>query len=608
MSDIDLTKNLNTLIRINTEHDFADAISLAKKVLPHSKLEIDHFSLELFAIAALYVVYRQKKPSLKSVLECLVDPEFGTEQKMLRAISKINQFAVSESKRSFYEAFNKSIAGFSEGVAERKVMSCYAGWRKAFNLPEKLSTRKIKTPIDFPVLYSIRIDTRYEMKDATALAAAVLNPVKNIVDSIMFDFSFGLFIAVSLDVARNMRQPVMKEIVNYLLDPNWDSYKQMITHIGNGAGTKNKKTMSWITSWRAKLNTLSDQRLKFFIERAHILWVKAFSEILKGKSASSRPKGKPSIGIQVFNLDAIGKAMQLNDGINDGKKNLGEKMLQLAQENNGYRALPDAKKASLVLERAKIKFENLLEPICHLQTSLALAAAMDPKNFRVTPILLLGDPGIGKTYLAMELAKGLDGSMEKLSAGGVQGGFQLTGSHSTVMSARPGSLFRCLAESKTTSPVLVIDEVDKIVDSQYPVTPVLLDLFEPDTARIFRDEFFEMEFDASRIIAILTANSIEDVPLPLLSRLEVFEVPRPKANQRLRIIQGEGKQLRADTGKQIRLDKATSQQLAERIDIDLRKTTRLVRDAFSKAMMANEKIARLIIPKHENENRRSIGF
>lgn len=601
-----LTESLN--IRINTEHDFADAISLAKKVLPDRKQDIDRFSLELFAVTALYIAYRQAKPSLKNVLECLVNPEFGTEQKMLRVVSKINQFTASESKRNFYEAFNKSIGQITEGAAERKVMSCHAIWRRAFNLPEMLSKRKIKKPIDFPVLYSIRIDTRSELSDATALAAAVLNPVKDSVDSITFQFASELFIAVALDVARNTRQPVMKEVVNYLLDPGWDNYKQMVNHLGNNAGTRYKKTMHWINPWYAKVKSLPDHRLKSLIDRSHILWVRAFSEIEKDKSAPLRAKEKPSVGIQIFNLDAIGKAMQLNDGIGDDKKNLGEKMLQLAQENNGYRALPDAKKASLVLELAKKKFENLLEPICHLQTSLALAAVMNPKNFRVPPILLLGDPGIGKTCLAMELAKGLDGSMEKVSAGGAQGGFQITGSHSTLMSARPGSLFRCLAESKTTSPVLVIDEVDKIVDSKYPVTPVLLDLFEPDTARVFRDEFFEMEFDASRIIAILTANSIEDVPPPLLSRLEVFDVPRPKANQRLRIIREEVKQLRADTGKQITLDKATSQQLADRIDIDLRKTTRLVRDAFSKAMLADEKIARLIIPKHENENRRSIGF
>lgn len=125
---------------------------------------------------------------------------------------------------------------------------------------------------------------------------------------------------------------------------------------------------------------------------------------------------------------------------------------------------------------------------------------MDPKRFRITPTLLLGDPGIGKTFLASELAKGLGGSTEKISAGGMQGGFQLTGSHSIFTSAKYGQVFKALAEGKTTSPVFVIDEVDKFgLDERYPILPVLLDLFEHDTACCFKDEFLEMNFDASRI-------------------------------------------------------------------------------------------------------------
>ena len=77
-----------------------------------------------------------------------------------------------------------------------------------------------------------------------------------------------------------------------------------------------------------------------------------------------------------------------------------------------------------------------------------------------------------------------------------------------------------------------IDEVDKIgVSAQCPVLPVLLDLLEPNTAQRFKDEFFGMEFDASRMVFILTANSLEGVPAALLSRVEVFEVPRPAAVQ-----------------------------------------------------------------------------
>ena len=222
---------------------------------------------------------------------------------------------------------------------------------------------------------------------------------------------------------------------------------------------------------------------------------------------------------------------------------------------------------------------------------------MEPGKFRITPILLLGEPGIGKTFLAMMLANGLGGSMEKISAGSAQGGFQLTGSHSSWNGAKHGQVFKALAEGKTASPVFVIDEVDKIgADDRYPVLPVLLDLFEPDTACCFKDEFFEIEFDASRIIYILTANSLDNAPEALRSRVEIYNVPRPEPAQRLRIIQEETKKLREATGKKIRLDKTTTQRLADLTEIDLRKTTRIVREAFTKAIIENSGVARLIMP------------
>lgn len=149
--------------------------------------------------------------------------------------------------------------------------------------------------------------------------------------------------------------------------------------------------------------------------------------------------------------------------------------------------------------------------------------------------------------------------------------------------------------------------MDKIQTLQLPFLPVLLDLFEPNTSRRFKDEFLEMQFDASRIIFILTANSLDGVPTPLLSRVEVFNVPRPEPQQRRRIIRAEAELLRLKTKWPIKMDRSTSEMLAERVDIDLRKTTRLVKEAFTKAMLAGDKVAKLVLPK-TTEGRRTIGF
>ena len=96
-----------------------------------------------------------------------------------------------------------------------------------------------------------------------------------------------------------------------------------------------------------------------------------------------------------------------------------DRVLENARMLDGFRSVPDASKAGRKLEKAKTQFENLVEPINRLQVDLALASAMKPEDFRITPILLLGDPGIGKTYLAMQLAQALGVGMEKIRAGGV---------------------------------------------------------------------------------------------------------------------------------------------------------------------------------------------
>ncbi len=220
--------------------------------------------------------------------------------------------------------------------------------------------------------------------------------------------------------------------------------------------------------------------------------------------------------------------------------------------------------------------------------------------------MLLGDPGIGKTFLATQLADALGVATEKISAGGAQGGFQLTGSHSSWNAARPGMLFSVLAQGQSASPVIVIDEVEKIRDSQYPVLPVLLDALDAGTAQHFKDEFFEMAFDTSRAIFVLTANSLDSVPPALLSRVEVFHIPAPQSPQRLRIIEDTWKSLRSKTRKRIALEAPSAHALSERLDIDLRRMTRLVHEAFAKALQSGDAMAQIAQPKALS--RRSIGF
>lgn len=452
-------------------------------------------------------------------------------------------------------------------------------------------------------LASIRIGTNHDLADASALATQLLNKSKRGMDSVTFELSKDMFVAVALHLSYNQKNVSFKDMLEYLTDPRWDSAKQMLSCLCNCSKSFLQQDAAlWHKGFNVKTEHLSNDRISGLAKYFHVQWQKAF-ELAK---PVSKKKARPRSSIQVFKQGDVAKALNLMSEVKAEIRIGGDVLLENAKLNDGYRSIPDAKKAWQKLEAAKSNFENLIDPISRLQMDLVLASAMKAENFHITPILLLGDPGIGKTHLATQLGKALGVSMEKISAGGAQGGFQLTGSHTSWTGARPGSLVSVLAKGASAAPVVVIDEIDKIVDGRYPVLPVLLDLFEPDTAKDFKDEFLEMRFDASRVIFVLTANSLEGVPTSLLSRLEVFDVPRPEPEQRLRIIQGEAAKLRLDTKRDIELDRDASESLAHRKDLDLRKTTRLVREAFSKAIDAGDKFAKLIIPKVEGQRR--MGF
>lgn len=311
--------------------------------------------------------------------------------------------------------------------------------------------------------------------------------------------------------------------------------------------------------------------------------------------------------IHVFVQEALEQANANLQTADRHQQKYAKALLEQAGTNGGYRVLPRIQPALQKLESAHSVLGNLRDPIQKLKIDLTLASAMRAKDFRVRPILLTGEPGVGKTQFALKLAEMLGVPTQKWSAGSSQANFQLTGGDSAWRNARPGMIFDMLAKGSAATPILVLDEVDKIGDDgRYPVTPVLLDLLEAETASAFQDTFLRMPFDASRIICVLTANDIDAVPPALLSRVEVFDIRAPDPDQRLQIILAEAQRLQRATGRRIELDIHAAEALAERSDLDLRKTHRLVQDAFATAMASGKRIAVPMVPKRVGAQ--SIGF
>ena len=143
-------------------------------------------------------------------------------------------------------------------------------------------------------------------------------------------------------------------------------------------------------------------------------------------------------------------------------------------------------------------------------------------NFSFTPILLLGEPGIGKTHFARELANRLGTGHEFISMSSLTAGWVLSGASAQWNNAKPGKVAHTLVHGDYANPIVVLDEIDKAGgDSRYDPMGSLYGLLEHDTARAFKDEFIDIDIDASHILWVTTANDERSIPEPILNRMNV---------------------------------------------------------------------------------------
>jgi len=158
-----------------------------------------------------------------------------------------------------------------------------------------------------------------------------------------------------------------------------------------------------------------------------------------------------------------------------------------------------------------------------------LALCQDSRDaLEITPMLLLGPPGIGKTHFAREVAHLLGTGLGFISMSSLTAGWVLSGASSQWKGARPGKVFETLVDGAYANPVMVVDEIDKArAEHAYDPLGALYSLLEHDTAGAFTDEFAEVAIDASQVIWVATANDERCIPDPILNRMNVFEVQAP---------------------------------------------------------------------------------